>query len=535
MRFGLLPNDCCHYGGMQGFGWLDILCFVVYLVILLTIARLSQRPDSTIDDYVSGAHHIPWWAAAMSFMATALSAATFLANPDQAFKNNISFVITGNVSSIIALLVVSIFFIPAFYKLRARTVYDVLYHRFGEAASIAGSASFIIGRLLASGVRLFMASIPLAMIMSGSLAGSLPVQCLVLFIMVSVSLIMIYRGGIRSVIWTDVAQFIILIGAALVTVLYITWTLSDLTTWDSVWQGFQTGALEETSKLALIDFESTSDFSIPKIIGISLLFIGAYGCDQDMTQRLMTCKDTSASRKSIWTVIAISIPKDLMFAAVGLALFAWYMHVEAQASQDAVFAGFIFDQMPTGIKGLAVCGLCAAAVSGLTSEINALATTFTVNVLKPWKRDKDEVYFLRMTRYGIPAFGLLMLLMSICIAAAYNPESHESLLSYAFKPMIYAYSGLVGIFFCALFTRRGSSATAIAGLLAGFAVTALLNLSPWIVYVEPATEAQPAVEYTLGKLISFPWQMTIATAIAFVICCSGSKQPGDEQDAEDDH
>ncbi len=502
---------------MAGFALLDFVAFAAYLAILYLIVRLSRQDNKNVEDYVSGGRHIPWWAAAMSFMATAISAGTFLGNPDAAFKTNLSFIM-GNVSSIIALIVVSVFFVPAFYKFKARTVYDVLDQRFGSAAAVAGSVSFLIGRLLGSGVRLFMASIPLAMILSGNLQGDIVIQSLILFMMVAVALLMIYNGGIRTVIWTDVAQFVILIGTAVVTVLFVWYQLSDQTDWATVSELFATGGPDGSSKFTVIDMSAGADFNVfGTIIGISLLLIGAYGCDQDMTQRLMTCKDTKESRRSIWAIIAMSIPKDIIFAAVGLSLFAYYMTVSVESSSDSVFSGFIFDQMPAGIKGLAVCGLCAAAISGLTSEINAMSSTFTLNCLKVWKPDEEDAYYLRKTKLGIPIWAMLLAVMAICIASAYDQSKHQSLLSYALKPMIYAYSGLVGIFFCALFTKRGNSASAIIALFSGF-----LSIS-FMSYHSLASFAVSNADGGISLVrIPFPWQMTIATLIAFAICLCGS-------------
>ena len=390
---------------MLGFGALDALAILVYIGIMVAIVFASGRAAENTDEYLSGGQRIPWWAAALSFMATAISAATFLAAPDAAFKSNLSFIISGNLSSIIALIVVSIFFIPAFYKCRARTVYDVLDHRFGSRAAVAGSYEFChVGRLLASGVRLFMASIPLAMILAGRLDNYYFIQSIILLAMVGVALLLIYRGGIRTVIWTDVAQFVVLIGAALVTVVYIYVQLSEHMTWDQAMTLLREGGKDGTSKLTVIDSSFGKDFSIFSTIGISLLFIGAYGCDQDMTQRLMTCKDSRESRKSVWTVIAISIPKDVVFAVVGLSLFLFYQYSEATLSQKSVFASFIYDQMPSGIKGLAICGLCAAAISGLTSEINALASTFTTNCLQVWRPQREDAYYLKATKIGSTYF-----------------------------------------------------------------------------------------------------------------------------------
>ena len=480
---------------MFGFAALDIFAIACYLGVLALIAWRAGNVQSNMSDYTTGGNNLPWWAASLSFMATALSAVSFLGAPDEAFKNNLGFIITGNISNFLALIFVSIFFVPAFYRNKSKTVYDLLGTRFGPGAAQAGSIAFIIGRLLGSGVRLFVASIPLALIVSGSDGDYIGTQICLLFVMCVVALALIYRGGIRSVIWTDVAQFAVLILAAVVTIVYIYIKVSDVATWQQVSDLLQIG--QEESKLTLIDTNFAASFSIYSTIGITLLLIGAYGCDQDLSQRFMTCHDAKSGQKSLWGVIAISIPKDLIFAAVGLSLFVYYVAFDVPRMEGKpAFASFIFDQMPAGIKGLAICGLCAAAISGLTSEINALASTATINCFQQWFPGRSEETYLAWTKKSIPFWALALALMAVGIASFYDAEKHGSILSYVLSLMKYAYAGLVGVFFVAIFSKRGNTLSAIAGLIVGFLTVLILGLLP--------------IE------LSFAWEMCIGCAMAFI-------------------
>lgn len=492
---------------MLGFGALDLLTIGAYLGILAWIAWRSGRASNSVDDYATGGRSLSWWAASLSFMATALSAVSFLGAPDEAYSNNFGFILTGNISNFAALIFVSVFFIPAFYKNNSRTVYDLLGTRFGPSAAQAGSIAFIIGRLLGSGVRLFVASLPLALIVSGGGDSFGYVQMIMLVVMCLVALAIIYHGGIRSVIWTDVVQFAVLMIAAIGTFIFIFYQVSQEANWEHVSEILKIG--EKESKLTFIDTRLTADFSIYGAIGITLILIGAYGCDQDLSQRFMTCKDAKGGQKSLWGVIAISIPKDLIFGLLGLALFVYYAVFELTPMEgQKVFTSFIFDQMPSGIKGLAICGLCAAAISGLTSEINALASTATINCFQQWFPGRSDECYLKWTKRSIPIWAAALAVMAILIAQAYDPKAHGSILGYVLSLMKYAYAGLVGVFFCALFTRRGNARSVIAGLIVGFISVMLMGFG-WY-------------------KISFPWQMTAGTALAFLVACLGTSRSSDD-------
>ena len=101
---------------MLGFAALDLLCILMYISILGLIAWHAGRSQAGADQYTTGGHSLPWWAASLSFMATALSAVTFLGAPDEAYKNNLGFIISTNISNFAALIFVSIFFVPAFLR-----------------------------------------------------------------------------------------------------------------------------------------------------------------------------------------------------------------------------------------------------------------------------------------------------------------------------------------------------------------------------------------------------------------------------------
>ena len=396
-----------------GFAFLDYLVLLAYVAILVVVVRWAKKPsnentdsgETDSSDYFLGGRNIPWWAASFSFLATAISAATFLGVPNNAYNGNLGY-IAASIASIVAIGIVSYFFIPVFYRFNVKTVYELLEHRFDQRASIAASLFFILGRCLASGARLFLASIPLAMIYANSSDGSISYQIFAICIMVIGSLILVRNGGIRSVIWTDVIQFFVLIGSAVIAIIlilsYIPAPLSDI--WDILAADQGNG----TSKLTIIDTSPDSTFNIWAILfGLTLLNIGAYGTDQDMAQRMLTCKDIKQSRRS-----AIGAA---LIAGLGLLLFIFYQHGAALGMEytpntpsGKIFSHFILHEMPAGFKGLAICGLFAAAVSGLTSEMNAMSSTFVNDCWCNWKTNLSEEKKISLSKFMTGIFGLAL-------------------------------------------------------------------------------------------------------------------------------
>ncbi|MCP3940593.1 MAG: hypothetical protein GY710_03815 [Desulfobacteraceae bacterium] len=260
-----------------GFSPTDWGVLFAYFILLAVTGILFAKRQSSTDDYFRASGKIPVWAAAISFMATSLSAATFIGGPQQAYRGDLTY-LSSNIGSIIAILIVAFFFVPAFYRYKVTTVYGLLEKRFGPHANMAASAAFMIGRVFASGARLYIAALPASLILFGDLeVGHQLISVLTLTL---VGIVYTLAGGIRSVIFTDVIQTIVFVGAALAAVI----VLLNRIPLDGVGiiSALQNPGIDQASKLTI--FKLGSGFS-PKdsytiftaIFGFSLLNLGAYG------------------------------------------------------------------------------------------------------------------------------------------------------------------------------------------------------------------------------------------------------------------
>ncbi|TVQ31503.1 MAG: sodium:solute symporter [Phycisphaeraceae bacterium] len=496
-----------------GFTALDWSVVVVYFLCVLALGIWFARRQKNAGDYFLAGRRIPMWAASISILATTLSAVTFIGAPEEAFAGNLTY-ISANLGVVIAAVVVAVFFIPVFYRHNVTTVYELLEIRMGTNAKLGASAMFMLGRIFASGSRLFAAAIPLSLIVFGNIEPQHMVQSILMIAFVAA----LYTtfGGIAAVIWTDTAQVIILVGAALVAAFLLVQRIPE----SPLEIGrilAESQAADGSSKLALFDFRT--DLSLPytvwsAIFGFSLLNMAWYGTDQDLVQRMLTCRSAFRASMSLILSAFIAIGVVAIFLALGLLLYVYYARPDIMgaaapaldiADTRRVFLVFILDEMPVGLRGLMIAGLFAAAMSSLDSGLNAMASTAVSDWYRPLRRGKSDRHYLRVSRLAV-ALWAMALASFACICVWWQQASGEGLLQFALGVMVFAYAGLLGVFLTAIFTKRGSSVSVCIALVAGFVTVLFLQNAP-------------ALGINLN--LSLGWRMLVGTVVSFSICASG--------------
>ncbi|MFT5424280.1 MAG: SSS family solute:Na+ symporter [Phycisphaerales bacterium] len=549
---------------IASFGRTDWAVLAVYFLILVGSGIwFSRKKQQNTEDYFLGGRSMPVWAVAVSIVATSMSAVSFIGAPGAAYSGDLTYLAT-NIGMILAAVVIAFGFIPVFYRSGSQTIYGVLETRYGPAAKLAASIAFMLGRVLASGARIYIGAIPASMLLFGVEHGLEPTNLLIaISIMTAVGIGYTLIGGIASVIWSDVLQMGILLGACLVAVILILLRLEAPI--GEVFSALQVGVpattdpetgevlVEAASKLTLFDLRL--DPSLPYsvlacFIGFTLLGIGSYGTDQDLAQRMLTCKDAKAGARSVIAGILLGIPSVALFSVVGLLLWAFYQRPEmfgaggpTQAPSDdrQVFLEFILTQMPPGLTGLMMAGLFAAGLSSLNSAINAMSSTFIADIYRPLRPGRDEHHYLNMGRLGVLGWGLVLGGFA-CVCVYWQRQHGEDvdggdLLLFALGVMTFAYAGLIAVFFSALFTKRGSSASVIAALVTGFVVVLLLQPMFWENFIDLESLAANALGNERANplawllALSFTWKLTIGVGLSFAVCQIGNKpkEPGESQ------
>lgn len=528
-----------------GFAPADWLIFGGYfLLLLLSGWWFGRREQQGTSDYFLAKRQMPVWAVAISVVATATSAATFIGAPEEAYRGTLAYLST-NIGGLIAVAVVAIFFIPAYYRANVTTVYELLEHRFGPKAKLAASWTFLIGRVLASGARLYIAAIPASLILFRTV--STDTLLIAIAVLSVVAVLYTIAGGIRSIIWTDAIQTIVFVGAAATALVLLLRSIP--LSLPEIWSVLASARAGDVPKLTAVPlglsfdrpgwgFDPSQTYSLlTAVTGFALLLIASYGTDHDLTQRMLTCRSAARGSASAVLAIVINLPIVALFMSIGLLLYIYYQRpdVMGPAAPTAapppgreVFLAFILGQMPAGLSGLMMAGLFAAGLGSMNSALNAMAAALVNDWYKPRTPGRDERHYVRMGRLAVAMWGLVLGLFA-CLCVFWQKNSGQTLIQFALNVMTFAYAGLLGVYFTAIFTRRGSSASAVASLLVGMLVVGAMQPAVWKTWAG-VVPLHTRFGGTLGDVpIAFPWVLVIASATAFAVCVAG--KPTKQSDA----
>lgn len=520
---------------LAAFGALDWAILVGYLLAVLGLGALASRGQEDSESYFLGGRSMPTWAVTLSIVATSLSAATYVGVPQLTFRGDLSYLIL-NIGGVLGALAIAIFFLPRLYAAGTTTIYGVLGQRYGPGGTLAASVAFLLGRLLASGARLFMAGIAFSLILTGELSLRSIIFAIVLFGVIGT--VYTCMGGIRAVIWTDTLQIVLVVGAAVAAVVFLL-TEIPLSTGEIV------DYLSERDRLKVVKsgFEEGKGFnwgdSMTLVAAFAVLFqnMGSYGCDQDLVQRMMTTKSGWRASLSLMLSQLVAMPVVFLFMVIGLLLSIFYGAPEvmgANAPTDVllddrgVYPQFLVTHMPTGLAGLAMAGMFAAAMSSLDSAINAMASSLVADVIEPLRerygdgmrevtKKEGQGDGLATPRLAVIGMGLTLIVFAV-VAAILQNSGDKRLIDFALGVMTFALSGLLGVFCAALFTTRGNVYSMMAGLLTGALTIVLIqnasSLSAWI----NTHGLRPAWWFLdIKGSLAWPYWMAIASPLSFLV------------------
>ncbi len=521
----------------------DWLVLGLYFAALIGIGLWSSRKrvEST-DDYFLASRSMPVWAVAFSILSTAQSAATYVGVPQQSFDGSLVY-LSSNIGGLLAALVLAVVFIPAYYRRNVNTPYQLLEARFGPLGRTATSWAYLVGRVFASGARIFIAAIPTSLVLFGDLTPWHLAIIIVGFTILGVALSFV--GGVRSVIWIDVLQVSVYLGAAIATIVFLFGRIPvDIPTIVNALQhppavDTAAGTVQATSKLSVISFslDPTKEFTFwTAITGFLLLTIASHGADQDLVQRMLTCKSAARGSWSVISGVLIGVPAVLIFLVLGLLLWIFFRRPDlmgsaapaySTAGSDSVFQLFAIKEMTGGLAGLVIAGLFACGPAGINSGLSAMSSTFVNDLYKRARPNRDDAHYLRVGRLGVLGSGVALGAMALVCIAWYDAND-RSIISFVLSVMNFAYAGLLGVFITALFTRRGRGSSVVAALIVGFLVTLVFQtpLWMWIARALPGTITPTGTPITTASIrdalpflkLAFPWQLCLAAAASTIAC-----------------
>ncbi|MGB3724657.1 MAG: sodium:solute symporter [Glaciecola sp.] len=513
------------------FSALDWSIFAVYGLVLLVTGIWFNTKAQSSKDYFLAKNQMPIWLVGISVLATSQSAATFLGGPDQGYRGDLTYLAT-NIAGFVAALFVSYFLMPKFYQHKVFTVYELLAQRFGANAKYQAGTVYLLGRLFASGARLYMAAIAVAMILFGNIDAGNVMLSIVLIATIGFAYTM--YGGIKSVIYSDVIQAMVYVSAALLVLGYLLMSIpADL---NQIIEVLANPGNDAPSKLTLLNFNadvsSANVFSFWSIMtGFVLLNIAAFGLDQDVTQRMLTCKDAKSATKALVSSILMGIPVVLIFVCIGLLLYVYYQRPELMKNglngaptpefvgqTVTIFMYYVLTDLPNGIKAIVTIGIIAAALSTLNSGLNSMSSVAVQDLYKGYycklvkKTEPSEAHLVFAGRISM---GVVAILLSIMAGLCYYWQQYSDmpLLAFALSVMVFSYSGLLGVYFTALFTQRGAQWSIVLALLVGFLIPVMMQSYIQTLYLPEHLRFD----------VNFAYQLLLGTAVATLVCCLGKQ------------
>lgn len=453
-----------------------------------------SRRQRTASDYFLGARDLPTWSVLLSVVATETSAVTVISIPGIGARGNLTFLQVA-IGYMVGRMVVAHWLLPGYFQGEQLTAYARLEKRFGMGTRRTISSVFLVTRFLADGVRIFAGAIPLALVTG----WSIPVAVVVMGI---VTLVYTLIGGLKAVVWADVVQLsIYMVGG--VVALVIAWQLAG-------GAGEALTLAREAGKLTLFDFQldlTTTYTFVGGLIGGGMLSAASHGTDQLIVQRLLATGSLSKARFALVGSGVLVFCQFLLFLLVGSAIWAAGLAPESMAS-DEIFPRFIIDHLPSGLAGLMVAGILAAAMSTLSSSINALASSVTLDLYATRAIAPNQQQLLRAGRLfsAMWAVGLVGAALAFFGAAGMGTPIVVLALSIA----SITYGGLLGTYVLASWWPRAGSRDVITGVVASVAIMLIVVFANRLATVPTSTLAQ------LGRL-AWPWYVPLGTVLTVSI------------------
>jgi solute:Na+ symporter, SSS family len=363
--------------------------------VTIGIGFWATRQQETAGDYFLGARNLPAWAVLLSIVATETSALTVISVPGIGARSDLTF-LQLTFGYAVGRTGVALWLLPGYFRGQQETAYARLESRFGVTTRRLVSVVFLITRFLGDGVRIFAGAIPLALVTGWSIP-------LAIVAMGGATLLYTYFGGLKAVVWADVVQLAVYLAGGFAALL-IAWSLAG---------GPETAlhAAATAGKLKALNPEfsfSVTYTLIGGLVGGAMLSAASHGTDQLIVQRLLATRSLRDAQTALIGSGVVVIVQFLLFLLVGSAIWA-SGHAPESLAADQIFPRFIIDYLPTGLAGLVVAGILAAAMSTISSSINALASSMTHDLYVGVTGRRDPTHLLRVGRLFSAIWGVSLI------------------------------------------------------------------------------------------------------------------------------
>ena len=466
----------------------DYAVIALYLAAITAFGSWFARFQKTTRNYFLDDRSVPWWAICFTVVATETSTLTFIGIPANAYAGNMTFLQLA-LGYVIGRVLVSVLFIPAYFRGEIFTSYQLLTRRFGPRVTRLSAGIFLITRSLADGIRLFATALVISVVTGTPVTGTT-------LVLGAVMIVYTVRGGVSAVIWTDVVQMFVYAGGAAA----VAWAL--LGRIDGGWPAV-VEAGRAAGKFTVVDL-STNPSTVYSLwtglLGGVALTLSTHGTDQFLVQRLLSARSAKAAATGLVLSGVLVFLQFMLFLAIGVMLYTYYQQVplpQPLGRTDEVLPVFVAHSLSNGLAGFIVAAIVAAALS---PSLNAMASTTITDFYLPRHPGADQATLMRLSRRATIGWGVVQL--AVALGAQWMDRS---VLDAGLAVLSFASGAVLGAFLIGTLMPSVREPQALGGMVAGLAVMTLVwafTTVAWTWYVFVGALTTCAVAWVLARASS---------------------------------
>jgi solute:Na+ symporter, SSS family len=458
----------------------DLGIVVAYLLAVTALGVHFRRKQQDARDYFLGGRTAPWWALAFSIVATETSTLTIIGTPAISYAGNLTFLqlVFGY---IIGRGLIVLLLIPGYFRGEFFTAYAVIEKRFGAKMRAVAASTFLITRAIAEGVRVSAIALVISVVLGTSERAAV-------LIVIALTILYTREGGMRAVIWTDVAQLLLYLTGSAVTLFVLLHRIPG--GWHEVVQT----AAAAGHKLQVLDvsFEWSTKYTVwSGIIGGAFLTMATHGVDQIIVQRLLAARSQRDSARALLASGVIVLVQFTVFLLIGVLLFVFAQHWPLLAPgerTDRILPLFLAHEMPPGLAGLLLASILAVAMSNAAGSLNSLAASSVLDFATLRGKSADPAKFIAISRRMTLIWGLVLMFFGFL--------NWGSLLEAGLTVASLPFGSLLGLFLLGTFNPRANAVGALTGMFVGLVTVLCLY------------------EFTT---VAFTWYFMVGAVVTFAV------------------
>ena len=466
----------------------DLGIVIAYLLGVTALGVWFRRGQQNAQDYFLGGKSAPWWALAFSIVATETSTLTIIGTPAISYATNLTFIqlvfgyLVGR-ALIVALL------LPGYFRGEFLTAYALIEKQFGKRMRAVAASTFLVTRAVAEGVRVSAIALVVSVVLGTS-------ERLAVVLVIALTILYTFEGGMKAVIWTDVAQLLLYLTGSAVTLGFLLHAIPG---------GWKEVAEVAGNKLQFLDFSFSPSAKYTfwsGVTGGAFLTMASHGTDQTIVQRLLAARTENDSRKALLGSGAIVLVQFSLFLLVGVLLYVFAEHTPLLAAgerTDRVLPLFLVREMPVGFAGLMLASIIAVAMSNASGSLNSLAASSILDFSAVSGRQQDAKKLLALSRRMTLLWGAVLM--------AFGFVRWDKVLETGLTVASFPFGSLLGLFLLGTLDRRANTIGALTGMF--FGLVTIVAVWKW-------------------TSIAYTWYVLLGSCVTFLLGAAVSRAIRDE-------